>query len=263
MRSLGKTWVIAVGLVVFAVSYCRAEEIDLSNYKLTFSEEFTELDVSAWGDNGSRWIAHTPWHGDFGDARFADPEPGFPFVTQAGVLRIEARKDADGQWASGLLSGVNGDWKGFTAREGYFEARIRLPPGDGVWPAFWLNSKAGIELDAMEYYGHDDTRFSSAWHHWGDGAKNGHESDLHWTSVTPGSLTSGFNTYGVLIEKDFVTFYFNREPVWRLPIPWDKSVDPEFFPLVNLALGSGWPIDKTPNPSFMYVDYIHVYEPAG
>jgi hypothetical protein len=30
--------------------------------------------------------------------------------------------------------------------------------------------------------------------------------------------------------------------------------------LVNLALGSGWPIDKTPNPSVMKVDYIHVYE---
>jgi len=29
--------------------------------------------------------------------------------------------------------------------------------------------------------------------------------------------------------------------------------------LVNLALGSGWPIDKTPNPSYMYVDYVRAY----
>jgi hypothetical protein len=30
-----------------------------------------------------------------------------------------------------------------------------------------------------------------------------------------------------------------------------------------LALGSGWPIDRTPNPSFMYVDYVHVYKMIG
>ena len=36
--------------------------------------------MSAWGP-GTRWIAHTPWHGDFGDAAFSDPLPGFPFAT--------------------------------------------------------------------------------------------------------------------------------------------------------------------------------------
>jgi hypothetical protein len=30
--------------------------------------------------------------------------------------------------------------------------------------------------------------------------------------------------------------------------------------LVDLALGSGWPIDRTPNPSIMQIDYVHVYE---
>ena len=138
---------------------------------------------------------------------------------------------------------------------------MKLPGGDGVWPAFWLNSKAGIELDVMEYYGRDNTRFSTVWHHWGDGAKDGHESGLRWQAVPPGSLSERYNTYGVLVDKENVTFYFNRQPIWRLPIPWNADVDPEFFPLVNLALGSGWPIDKTPNPSYLYVDYIRVYEP--
>src|SRR5271155_2485397 len=54
--------------------------IDLSNYRLTFSEDFRgPLQVTPWGP--SRWIAHTPWNGDFGDARFADPIANFPFIT--------------------------------------------------------------------------------------------------------------------------------------------------------------------------------------
>ncbi|GAB4361933.1 MAG: hypothetical protein Kow0026_25370 [Oricola sp.] len=262
MRDLSVLFCTVAMFAGLAGSHCRAEEIELSDYRLVFSEEFGDLDVSAWGENGSRWIAHTPWNGDFGDARFADPEPGFPFRTRAGVLRIEARKNEDGTWESGLLAGVNRDWQGFTARRGYFEARMRLPDGDGVWPAFWLNSRAGIELDVMEYYGRDNTRFSAAWHHWGEEAEDGHESDLHWTSVQPGILSSQYNTFGVLVEDEYVTFYFNREPIWRLPVPWDATMDPQFFPLVNLALGSGWPIDKTPSPSYLYVDYIRIYEPS-
>lgn len=262
MLRIGKVIGGVVALLVVSGTGLRAEELDLSGYRLSFSEEFQDLDVSPWGDDGSRWIAHTPWNGDFGDARFADPRSDFPFITQAGILRIEARKNPEGQWEAGLLSGVNRDWEGATARRGYFEARMRLPAGAGVWPAFWLNSRAGVELDVVEYYGHDDTRFSVAWHRWGEIAKDGHEADLHWKAVRPGSLTEDFNTYGVLIEDDFVTFYFNREPVWRVARPWDDDVDPEFFPLVNLALGSGWPIDKTPNPSYLYVDYIHIHVPT-
>ncbi len=64
--------------------------LDLSGYTLTFEDDFKTLDVSAWGP-GTRWIAHTPWNGDFGDAAFADPTPDFPFTIQEGSLRIEAR----------------------------------------------------------------------------------------------------------------------------------------------------------------------------
>jgi hypothetical protein len=67
--------------------------LGLRGYELVFSEDFNgPLDVSPWGP-GTRWIAHTPWHDDFGDAAFADPTPDFPFIIQNGILRIEARKD--------------------------------------------------------------------------------------------------------------------------------------------------------------------------
>src|SRR6516162_7288623 len=86
----------------------QSPELDFSKLSLVFREDFDEgLSVSPWGPN-TRWIAHTPWHGDFGDAQFADPMPGvFPFTISNGVLRIEARKDSHGKWMSGLLSSAD------------------------------------------------------------------------------------------------------------------------------------------------------------
>ena len=83
-----------------------AAAIDLSSYTLTFDEEFDRLDVSSRGP-GTRWIAHTPWNGDFGDAKFADPGPDFPFTVRDGILRIEARKHGGDGWQSGLLASVD------------------------------------------------------------------------------------------------------------------------------------------------------------
>ena len=55
-----------------------------------------------------------------------------------------------------------------------------------------------------------------------------------------------------------MTFFFNRKEVWRTPTRAEYRQP--MYMLANLALGSGWPIDKTPNPSFMYVKSIAAYE---
>jgi hypothetical protein len=146
--------------------------IDINKFKLTFSEEFDELSVSPLGPN-TRWIAHTPWAGDFGDASFADPRKGiFPFTIDNGILRIEARKNEDGKWESGLLASADGHGGGFSQQYGYFEMRAKLPKGKGVWPGFWLHTiedpkaKSKVEFDITEYYGHDPSRYRSAVHTW-------------------------------------------------------------------------------------------------
>ena len=98
-----------------------APPLDLTKYVLTFSEEFDSLSVSAAGPN-TRWTAHTPYGGDFGDARFADPTPEFPFTIENGILRIEARKEANGKRRSGLLSSRDPKGQGFAQQFGYFVA---------------------------------------------------------------------------------------------------------------------------------------------
>jgi hypothetical protein len=239
--------------------------LDLCGFHLTFAEDFRTLSVSAWGDNGSRWIAHTPWAGDFGDAAFVDPQPGFPFRISDGTLEIEARKGPDNKWQSGLLASATPTTAGFAQRFGYFEMRAQLPPGPGVWPAFWLNTNQprdtkdpAVEIDVMEYYGQFPTAYHSVVHIWNKvDPKQSREQD-HVTLVPSGSLTSAFHTYGVDVEADWLTFYLDRRPTWRVATP--AELKPPLMILVDLALGAGWPIDQTPNPSIMKVDYLRVYQ---
>ena len=237
--------------------------LKIDDYVRTFSEDFDDLSVSAWGPilpGKSRWIAHTPKAEDFGDAAFTDPEPGFPFTVDKGILRIEARKDAGGKWRSGLLSSADGKNNGFHQQFGYFEMRAKLPPGPGLWPAFWLinnqHPDGSVEIDVIEHYGVAPDTYEAVTHIWSkDPAKS--SGELMKVKVPSGSLYSAFHTYGVSIDSEWIVFFHDRVEVART-----KSL-PQFhrpmFILLNLAMGSGWPIDKTPNPSYMYVDYVRAY----
>ncbi|AHG46650.1 endo-1,3-1,4-beta-glycanase [Rhizobium leguminosarum bv. trifolii CB782] len=260
-KALGLLVVLGLGALPGRPSVAQ-EPLNINAYQLTFEESFDSLDVSAWGEKSSRWIAHTPWNGDFGDARFTDPAPGFPFTTDQGILKIEARKEADGTWRSGLLSSVNPRGEGFSQQFGYFEARMKLPPGKGVWPAFWLigldRSKYTAEIDVLEYYGRAPYEFSMGFHIWRQSQGGQNTTGGYWNKVQDGILNSDYHTYGVDIQADKTSFYFDRQFLWSFDTP--KEFQMPFYPLVNLALGSGWPIDETPNPSILLVDYIHVYK---
>lgn len=250
-------------------------DLDLNAYALTFDENFSSLDISPWGP-GTRWIAHTPWDGDFGDAAFADPEPGFPFTTSNGGLRIEARQEADGTWRSGLICSLNADGDdhddgpgvdgattgGFGQAYGYFEMRAKLPDGPGVWPAFWLVSAGDYpraEIDVLEYYGRDRRGYESVVHLWKADAPDFAAGTR--VSVERGSLTVRYNDFGVAIGPEHTVFYLNKREVWR------TETIPEFrqpmYMLANLALGGGWPINRLESPLYMHIAHIRAYALKG
>jgi hypothetical protein len=222
---------------------------------------FAKLDVSAWGP-GTRWIAHTPWNGDFGDARFVNPTPGFPFSVENRILRIEAKRGDDGIWRSGLLASTDHYGHGFAQQFGYFEMRAKLPKGPGLWPAFWLVGNAdpdtSAELDIMEYYGRFPDMYQSAVHLWKKSDRGRAYQAVLRNQVPVESLSQDFHSYGALIDPDWIVLYLDRHEVARTPTP------PEFhrplFILLDLGMGGGWPIDQTPNPSVMQVEYVRAYK---
>ncbi len=260
---IGST-ILAAVTTFYAPSVSSKESvINLDEYRLVFNEKFERLDVSARGP-GTRWIAHTPWNGDFGDARFADPEPGFPFTTTDGILRIEARKDISGNWRSGLLASMDANGHGFGLQYGYFEMRAKIPAGPGLWPAFWLDSlipknsnDPSIEIDVMEHYGKFPNAYESLLIVWPKdrSIKNHTERYVHEKKLQP--FHESFHTYGASVDPEWIIYYFDRKETWRVKTPPQHKH--KLMILVNLALGSGWPIDQTPNPSYMYVDYIKAY----
>lgn len=212
----------------------------------------------------ARWTAHTPWRGDFGDAQFADPLPvGGPFSIKDGILSITASKDRQGKWTSGLIAAADATGAGTGTRYGYFEVRMKMPPGPGTWPAFWLAPlrpvnvyDGNVEIDVVEYYGQFTSSYQAVVHVWyKDQAKTrGNELKI---DIPDNSLVEDYHTYGVDVSPQVIVFFHDGKPVWNQPTP--PELDGPLYPLVNLALGSGWPIDKTPNPSTLSVDYVHVY----
>jgi beta-glucanase (GH16 family) len=239
----------------------QADRLELSNYKLTFDENFDTLDVSAWGP-GTRWIAHTPWNGDFGNAQFVNPTPGFPFTVENGILRIEARRGGDGKWRSGILASNDSKGNGFSQQFGYFEMRAKLPKGPGLWPAFWLvankDEDTSAEIDIIEHYGKFPDMYESVVHVWKKTPRGRSYQELLRHQVAPGSLYEDFRIYGASVEADWIIFYLDRTEIGRTPTPPEHH-HPMFI-LLNLAMGAGWPIDQTPNPSFMFVDYVRAYQ---
>lgn len=226
-------------------------------------EDFDDLSIAPNRIGPARWTAHTPWSGDFGDARFSDPGPKSPFKVNDGILSITASKDASGRWSSGLIAAGDASGAGSGTRYGYFEARMKMPPGPGTWPAFWLAAlkpatvtDRKVEIDAIEYYGQFTAAYQAAVHVWykDPGKTRGAAEKI---SVPEGALVQDFHTFGIDVSPQAIVFYLDRAPVWKQPTP--EELDGPLFPLVNLALGSGWPIDQTPNPSTLLVDYVHVY----
>jgi beta-glucanase (GH16 family) len=100
-------------------------------------------------------------------------------------------------------------------------------------------------------------------HIWDNSGRGKNRVADHITPVASGSLYEDFHRYGVDVAKDWLTFYLDGRETWRVPTP--PELTKPLMVLVNLALGSGWPIDQTRNPSIMEIDYVHVYErdPAG
>lgn len=242
-----------------AIPKLPAPTLSLAGMTLTFNEEFNDLSVSREGP-GTRWIAHTPYWGDFGDAGFADPKEGFPFTVDKGILRIEARK-TDGKWQSGLLSSADPKGNGFSQKYGYFEMKAKFPKSPGMWPAFWLMGVRGItdksitnpEVDVIEQYSAIPNLMCMTLHLWGPGQKHTAEADA---IVVPG-MSDDFHTYGAWVDEKNIIWYFDGVELWRTKTPEEAKVP--LYVMVNLAMGSGWPIDKAVSPSYMYVDYVKVY----
>jgi beta-glucanase (GH16 family) len=119
--------------------------LDLTGYKLTFSDEFNTRSISAtgegttWADMRSEWVmSDGKAEIGFGHSSFVDPSSGYdPFKVEGGALTITAAGDVTasgypGSMESGLIT-TQGNW---SQKYGYFEMRAHLSDAPHAWDAF-------------------------------------------------------------------------------------------------------------------------------
>lgn len=159
---------------------------------------------------------------------------------------------------------------------GRFEARLQLPVGKGIWPAFWLlGSDAGAdgwpacgEIDIMEEIGDPSTVYSTLH---GPGYSGGHALSTKFPLPSGQSADTAFHLYAVEWAPDDIKFFFDDHLVAHrtpadLPAGAHWVYDHPFFIILNLAVGGDWPGNPdatTTFPQHMLVDYVRVYTRDG
>lgn len=189
----------------------------------------------------------------------------------AGNLVITARREADGSYTSARLK-TEGT---FTAQYGRIEARIRIPRGQGLWPAFWmLGADIGQvgwpacgEIDVMENVGYEPGVVHGTVH--GPGYSGAQGLTASYTQPSGAAFADDFHVFGVDWRPGSVTWTVDgvaRRTVTRADVgssPW--VFDKPFFVLLNIAVGGTWPgsPDATTRfPQQMTVDWVRVRQQA-
>jgi len=193
-----------------------------------------------------------------------------------GNLEIIARKES--------YTGADGVQRDYTSARlitsgkfeqayGRYEARIKIPYGQGVWPAFWLlgadDKQVGWpqcgEIDIMENIGREPGMVHGTIH--GPGYSGGKGIGGSY-SVNPGRFADDFHIYAVEWEPEEIRFYVDdhlytaRRPS-DLPAGTKWVYDHPFYILLNFAVGGEWPGSPdatTKFPQVMLVDYVRVYK---
>lgn len=181
-----------------------------------------------------------------------------------GNLIITATKDS--QYKSGRITTKDK----FEFQYGTIEARLKLPKGNGLWPAFWMLgsniSEVGWpacgEIDIMEYVGKNPHQIHTTLH---TSDSFGQSKNTKITTNT--SIEDGFHIYKSKWTKDEIVFYIDDIEVYKFsPKEKNEKIWPfnqPFYVILNLAVGGdfGGPnVDDAIFPEEFIIDYIKVVE---
>lgn len=164
----------------------------------------------------------------------------------------------------------------FAQRYGRFEARIQLPTGKGIWPAFWMLGDDHEmhpwpdcgEIDILETIGAPDVMYSTLH---GPGYSGSKGISAKFPLPAGAQVNDAFHVYAVEWAPGDIKFFFDdhlvaHRTVADLPAGTKWVYDHPFYLLLNLAVGGYWPgnpDETTVFPQRMLVDYVRVYSRDG
>lgn len=242
--------------------------MDLSQYKLIWSDEFNYFDSSKWIKGSSQ-----TWPDRYGTIKAWDPS----LVSVGnGYLHLAVDQRSDG-WYGGLVQGRNLEaWK-----YGYVEVRAELPAGQGLWSALWMMPRDNVygywpnsgEIDILEYLGTsrelthgystvhyatngnhaqkyvaaNGTDWSQGWHTWGMEWDKGSDGHVSFTFYVDGKA------FGTISDTEYA-----RAAGGGQGSPFDQF----FYPILNLTVGGAWAGEPTSavDGAELLVDWVRVYQ---
>jgi beta-glucanase (GH16 family) len=261
-------------LIGFILNSCSTDESQtISNLdNLVMSDEF----AAAGSPSSAMWNFDIGNGADQGIPGWGNNELQYytdrseNIIVEDGMLKITAIKESfeGSSYTSARIQTKDL----FEQKYGRFEARIQLPWGQGLWPAFWLlgsNSDevtwpACGEIDIMENRGSEPTIINGTVH--GPGYSAG-ESITKAYDLVNDRFDTGFHVFGIEWGEGYINFYvddvlYNQITPSDVPGEWIFDDQP-FYIIMNVAVGGNYggpPNDNTVFPQTMLVDYVRVYQ---
>lgn len=208
---------------------------------------------NGWGNNESQYYTNRPEN----------------IIVEDGMLKITARREL---FLGSSFTSARITSKGkYEKKYGRIEARIKMPLGRGLWPAFWMLG-ANIdqvswpqcgEIDIMEYLGSSPTSIFGTVH--GPGYFGGNSISKFY-SLKNSRFDTEFHVFGIEWGENYINFYVDDALYHRVTpqdVPGEWVFNQPFYMILNIAVGGnlpGPPNDQTAFPQTMLVDYIRVYE---
>jgi len=159
----------------------------------------------------------------------------------------------------------------FNQTYGHFETRMKIPGGQGMWPAFWmLGNNIGSagwpgcgEVDIMENIGREASTVHGTIH--GPGYSGAGGIGAGYTLPNGQHFYDDFHVFAIDWSPNQISWSVDGN-VYQTRTPADLNgnqwvFDHPFFIIVNLAVGGDWPGDpdgSTPFPGQLVIDYVHV-----
>ena len=247
-------------------------------WKLVWSDEFDGLDGSAPDPTKWNYDQGWGWQGWGNNELETYTNRLDNAYLQGGNLVIEAKQERYTNPADGIAKDYTSarlKTEGlFSQTHGRFEARLKVPYGQGMWPAFWLlgNNIDTVgwptcgEIDVMENIGREPSTVYGSIHAPSPSGTNSHSGT--YTLSGGQHFSDDFHVFALEWDATQVRFYVDGhlyETVQKSDVTAGGQwvFDLPFFIILNVAVGGSWPGSPdatTVFPQQMLVDYVRVYQ---
>ena len=246
--------------------------MEQKEWQLIWSDEFDQKEIIS-----ANWNRQVEEAGRFNEEwqRYTDsPENAY---IENSCLVIEAKHQSNVHGLNQYTSARLNTARKFSFKYGKIAARIKLPFGEGIWPAFWMlgvniDENGGDtpwplcgEIDILELYGSKDDGSIEINTHYADAAGAHTMTGPETYKLPQGNFCEEFHDFEMEWSEEEITWYVDGLKIWSQSIDGRefKAFHKEFFILLNIAVGgtySGRPDNTTVFPQLMYVDWIRVYK---